>query len=104
MPGKRADVPLVTALALTSSLPGAVRMAGEACQRVGAGLIRVMTHEDSTMAVAIGRPELMVEAVDEVEVRGPASPLRRCPRACIFCEMRTLKLSMLAAAAACGGW
>eukprot|EP00045_Choanoeca_perplexa_P009438 m.91119 g.91119 ORF g.91119 m.91119 type:complete len:576 (-) comp14895_c0_seq1:58-1785(-) len=48
-------------------MPGAIRMAGEACQRVGAGLTRVLTHKNSSMAVAIGRPELMVDTVEEIE-------------------------------------
>ncbi|EDQ87953.1 uncharacterized protein MONBRDRAFT_26614 [Monosiga brevicollis MX1] len=46
-------------------MPGAIRMAGEACQRVGAGLVRVVTHTQSLAPVAIGRPELMVEGLDE---------------------------------------
>ena len=33
---------------------------GEACQRTGAGLVRILTHPDNTFVVSSGRPELMV--------------------------------------------
>lgn len=36
-------------------------MAGEACQRTGVGLLRVLTHSSCVSAVSIGRPEMMVE-------------------------------------------
>lgn len=45
---------------------GAVRLAAEACQRVGAGLVRVLTHPDSHQAVMFGRPELMVTSSKNV--------------------------------------
>ncbi len=43
-------------------MAGAIRMAGEACLRSGAGLVNVLTHRDNIDAVSYGRPELMVSA------------------------------------------
>lgn len=40
-------------------MPGAVRLAGEACLRVGAGLVTVATRPEHIDALAAGRPELM---------------------------------------------
>ena len=41
-------------------------MTAEACMRVGAGLTRTITHPESLGPVSIGRPELMVEGLDDV--------------------------------------
>ncbi len=41
-------------------MPGAIRLAGEASLRSGAGLVRVHCHVDNRLAVAAGRPELML--------------------------------------------
>lgn len=49
---------------------GAVRLAGEAALRAGAGLVSVATHAETAAAVVAGRPELMCRAVasaDELE-------------------------------------
>lgn len=40
-------------------MPGAVRLAGEACMRVGAGLVTVAVAPDNVQAIASGRPELI---------------------------------------------
>ena len=48
-------------------MPGAVRLAGEACLRVGAGLVTVATARDNLTAIAAGRPELIVHAVEQPE-------------------------------------
>lgn len=40
-------------------MAGAVRMAGEACARVGAGLTSVVSHEDHVASIITERPELM---------------------------------------------
>ncbi|HUI60242.1 MAG TPA: NAD(P)H-hydrate epimerase, partial [Steroidobacteraceae bacterium] len=40
-------------------MPGAVRLAGEACLRVGAGLVTVATARDNVAAISAGRPELI---------------------------------------------
>jgi NAD(P)H-hydrate epimerase len=40
-------------------MPGAVRLAGEACMRVGAGLVTVAVAADNVQAIASGRPELI---------------------------------------------
>ncbi|MFM2483158.1 NAD(P)H-hydrate dehydratase [Celerinatantimonas sp. YJH-8] len=47
--------------------PGAIRLAGEACQRVGAGLIRVLTRPEHLAIVLGGRPELMVQGIPDAE-------------------------------------
>ncbi len=60
-------------------MPGAIRLAGEACLRSGAGLVRVSCHADNRLAVALGRPELMLggeldavaQAWARVRVLGP---------------------------------
>ncbi|EKE67864.1 bifunctional ADP-dependent NAD(P)H-hydrate dehydratase/NAD(P)H-hydrate epimerase [Gallaecimonas xiamenensis] len=60
-------------------MSGAIRMAGEAALRSGAGLVSVQTHPDSAVAVSIGRPELMVRgerhwqvpAISQALVLGP---------------------------------
>ena len=49
---------------------GAIRLAGEAALRAGAGLVYVATHPESAAAVVAGRPELMcrsVRAPEELE-------------------------------------
>ncbi len=45
-------------------MAGAIRLAGEAALRAGAGLVRVVTHPSSVLGVASGRPELMCRGVD----------------------------------------
>ena len=40
-------------------MPGAVRLAGEACLRVGAGLVTVAVFPDNVVAISAGRPELI---------------------------------------------
>ena len=40
-------------------MPGAVRLAGEACLRVGAGLVTVAVAAENVPAIAAGRPELI---------------------------------------------
>ena len=42
-----------------SGMPGATRLAGEACLRVGAGLVTVAVAADNVTAIAAGRPELI---------------------------------------------
>jgi NAD(P)H-hydrate epimerase len=46
-------------------MPGATRLAGEAALRVGAGLVTVAVAPQSMQAVASGRPELIVHALEE---------------------------------------
>jgi ADP-dependent NAD(P)H-hydrate dehydratase / NAD(P)H-hydrate epimerase len=46
-----------------SGMPGAVRLAGEACLRVGAGLVTVATAPENVAAIAAGRPELICVGV-----------------------------------------
>lgn len=44
-------------------MPGAIRLAAEAALRVGAGLVYVATHRDSTAAITAGRPEIICHSV-----------------------------------------
>jgi ADP-dependent NAD(P)H-hydrate dehydratase / NAD(P)H-hydrate epimerase len=46
---------------------GAVRMAGEAALRVGAGLVSVATHPEHAALLNLGRPELMCHGVGNAE-------------------------------------
>jgi hydroxyethylthiazole kinase-like uncharacterized protein yjeF len=48
-------------------MPGAMRMAGEACLRVGAGLVTVATWPANLVAIAAGRPELIVHGVETAQ-------------------------------------
>jgi hydroxyethylthiazole kinase-like uncharacterized protein yjeF len=48
-----------------SGMPGAVRLVGESCLRVGAGLVTVATSPENLTAVVAGRPELIVHGVHE---------------------------------------
>jgi len=60
------------------SMPGATRLAGEACLRVGAGLVTVAVAPENLAAIASGRPELIClpfrepeelsEAIDRAQV------------------------------------
>ncbi|CNH90814.1 putative carbohydrate kinase [Yersinia pekkanenii] len=52
-------------------LGGAIRMAGEAALRSGAGLVRVLTHIEHVAPILAARPELMVqELTDETLEQG----------------------------------
>jgi NAD(P)H-hydrate epimerase len=46
-------------------MPGAVRLAGEACLRTGAGLVMVATAPENLSAIVAGRPELIVHGVTQ---------------------------------------
>jgi NAD(P)H-hydrate epimerase len=46
-------------------MPGALRLAGEACLRAGAGLVTVATWPDNLSAIVTARPELIVHGVRE---------------------------------------
>ncbi|WP_294902998.1 bifunctional ADP-dependent NAD(P)H-hydrate dehydratase/NAD(P)H-hydrate epimerase [Tatumella sp. UBA2305] len=47
---------------------GAIRLAGEAALRSGAGLVRVLTHPDNVIALVTARPELMTAAMSEQQL------------------------------------
>jgi NAD(P)H-hydrate epimerase len=54
-------------------MPGAVRLAGEACLRVGAGLVTVAVAPENVAAISSGRPELICLPLTDVEaLREPA--------------------------------
>lgn len=46
-------------------MPGAIRLAGEAALRCGAGRVSVATHPSHHAAITTGRPELMCHAIDK---------------------------------------
>jgi hydroxyethylthiazole kinase-like uncharacterized protein yjeF len=50
-----------------AGMPGAVRLAGETCLRVGAGLVTVATARENVAAIAAGRPELILHALERAE-------------------------------------
>ncbi len=52
-------------------MPGAVRLAGEACLRTGAGVVTVATHPQHVYALVSTRPELMVYGVSSSEELQP---------------------------------
>jgi NAD(P)H-hydrate epimerase len=51
-------------------MPGAVRLAGEACLRVGAGLVTVATAHENLLGIVTGRPELIVQGVKDAAALG----------------------------------
>jgi ADP-dependent NAD(P)H-hydrate dehydratase / NAD(P)H-hydrate epimerase len=54
-------------------MPGAARLAGEACLRVGAGLVTVAVAPENVPAVAAGRPELIcLPLAEAAELGEPA--------------------------------
>jgi len=53
-------------------MPGATRLAGEACLRVGAGLTTVAVAPENVAAIAAGRPELICLALGEPRVLAEA--------------------------------
>ena len=53
-------------------MPGAARLAGEACLRVGAGLTTVAVSPENVAAIASGRPELICVALTDVSVLAEA--------------------------------
>ncbi|MBV8909749.1 MAG: NAD(P)H-hydrate dehydratase [Gammaproteobacteria bacterium] len=53
-------------------MPGAVRLAGEACLRSGAGLVTVATAPENLSAIVAGRPELICVALTSETVLADA--------------------------------
>ncbi len=52
-------------------MAGAVRMAGEAAMRVGAGLTSIATRSENISAINAARPELMAHGVNDVNTLAP---------------------------------
>ena len=52
-------------------MPGAVRLAGEAALRTGAGLVSIATHPSHATVIVGSRPELMSHAVEDAESLAP---------------------------------
>ena len=55
-----------------SGMPGASRLAGEACLRVGAGLTTVAAAPENVAAITAGRPELICLALTDEQVLAEA--------------------------------
>jgi NAD(P)H-hydrate epimerase len=55
-----------------SGMPGATRLAGEACLRVGAGLVTVAVAPENVAAIAAGRPELICLPLADEHALEPA--------------------------------
>ena len=53
-------------------MPGAVRLAGEACLRSGAGLVTIATAPENVSAIVAGRPELICAALTSEAVLAEA--------------------------------
>jgi NAD(P)H-hydrate epimerase len=60
----------VLAIGGGAGMPGALRLAGEAALRVGAGLVTVAGHPENLVAVTATRPELIYLPLAEEEKRG----------------------------------
>ena len=52
-------------------MPGAARLAGEACLRAGAGLVTVATRAANVPAIVAGRPELICHGVEDTTAIDP---------------------------------
>ena len=59
-------------------MPGAVRLAGEACLRVGAGLVTVAVAPENVPAIAAGRPELICLPLRDAKRAGGCFGAGRC--------------------------
>jgi len=72
-----------------SGMPGAVRLSGEACLRVGAGVVTVAVAPENVPAISAGRPELIClqltatgvleEAIEKADVIAIGPGLGRTP-------------------------
>ena len=54
-----------------AGMPGAVRLAGEAALRTGAGLVSVATHPSHAAVIVGSRPELMSHGIEDVDSLAP---------------------------------
>ena len=61
----------VLAIGGDRGMGGAIRLAGEAALRCGAGLVSIATRADNVAALIAGRPELMPRAVDDAMALEP---------------------------------
>jgi ADP-dependent NAD(P)H-hydrate dehydratase / NAD(P)H-hydrate epimerase len=58
----------VTVIGGDFGMPGAVRLAAEACMRSGAGMVTVISRPEHQMSVIVNRPELMFLGCDLVDM------------------------------------
>ncbi len=69
--GHKGDYGHVLVIGGGEGMPGAVRLAGEAALRAGAGLVSVATHPSHASQLVASRPELMPHAVDGADDLAP---------------------------------
>jgi NAD(P)H-hydrate epimerase len=67
----KGDFGRVLVIGGVAGMAGAVRLAGEACLRTGAGLVTVATAPENQSAVLAGRPELICYGVRGADDLGP---------------------------------
>jgi len=65
--GHKGTFGTVLAVGGNRGMPGAVRLAAEAALRAGAGKVIVATHPSHAATLNVGRPELIVHAVESAE-------------------------------------
>lgn len=53
-------------------MSGAIRLAGEAALRAGAGLVKVLTRQENLLVINIARPELMASTIEDENTHGDA--------------------------------
>lgn len=59
-----------------AGMPGAIRLAAEACLRTGAGLVRVASHQDNQWMIQATRPEAMWCAMSEASAQAGWASVR----------------------------
>jgi NAD(P)H-hydrate epimerase len=63
----KGDFGRVLIIGSAAGMAGAVRLAGEACLRCGAGLVTIATAPEHVVAIVGGRPELLCQGVRDAE-------------------------------------
>ncbi len=98
----KGDFGRVLIIGSAPGMAGAVRLAGEACLRCGAGLVTIATAPEHVVAVVGGRPELLCHGVRDAE--DLAAPLAAASVVAIGPGLGTGAWSraLFAAAVACG--
>jgi NAD(P)H-hydrate epimerase len=69
--GHKGDYGRVLIIGGGPGMPGAAQLAGEACLRVGAGLVTLATRREHAAEIAAARPELICRGVDDAAALQP---------------------------------